>query len=123
MKVRGDLFALLCEERKRKGLPMKLNGGDRTPLLAGRGKKPYTTRGLHKLVATAAKAAGIDEPVSPHLLRHSFATLAVVGGAPAHQLQADLGHARLEKSQRYVRWAKGLEDSAVDALPIRDLPR
>ena len=118
IKVRDDLFALLCEERKRKRLPTKLDGRDRSPLLAGRGKKPYTTRGLHKLVATAAKAAAIDKPVSPHWLRHSFATLAAVGGAPAYQLQADLGHARLETSQRYVHWAKGLAESAVDRLPI-----
>lgn len=123
IKVRDDLFALLRQERERKGLPTKLDGRDRTPLLAGRGKKPYTTRGLHKLVATAAKVAGIDKPVSPHWLRHSFATLAAVGGAPAYQLQADLGHARLETSQRYVHWAKGLADSAVDALPIGLLPR
>ena len=123
IKVRDDLFALLCEERKRKRLPTKLDGRDRSPLLAGRGKKPYTTRGLHKLVSTAAKAAAIDKPVSPHWLRHSFATLAAVGGAPAYQLQADLGHARLETSQRYVHWAKGLADSAVDWLPIRALPK
>ncbi|KPJ72873.1 MAG: hypothetical protein AMS14_06975 [Planctomycetes bacterium DG_20] len=121
VKVRDDLFALLCEERKRKRMPTKLDGRDRTPILAGRGKKPYTTRGLHKLVATAAEAAGIDKPVSPHWLRHSFATLAAVGGAPAYQLQADLGHARLETSQRYVHWAKGLAESAVDALPITTL--
>jgi len=118
VKVRDDLFALLCEERGRRGLLTKLDGRDRTPLLAGRRRKPYTTRGLHKLVAGAAKAASIDKPVSPHWLRHSFATLAAVGGAPAYQLQADLGHARLETSQRYVHWAKGLAESAVDALPI-----
>lgn len=123
VKVRDDLFALLRAERKRKGLPTKLDGRDRTPLLAGRGKKPYTTRGLHKLVTVASKAAGIDKPVSPHWLRHSFATLAAVGGAPAYQLQADLGHARLETSQRYVHWAKGLADSAVDRLPIGTLPK
>lgn len=123
IKVRDDLLAVLCEERRRKRMPTKLDGRDRTPLLAGRGKKPYTTRGLHKLVAGAAEAAGIDKPVSPHWLRHSFATLAAVGGAPAYQLQADLGHARLETSQRYVHWAKGLAESAVDALPIGVLPK
>jgi site-specific recombinase XerD len=110
-------FALLRDERKRKGLPTKLDGRDRTPLLAARAKRPYTTRGPHRLVATAAQLAGIDKPVSPHWLRHSFATLAAVGGAPPYQLQADLGHARLETSQRYVHWAKGLADSAVDRLP------
>jgi site-specific recombinase XerD len=121
IKVRDDLFALLCEERKRKRLPTKLDGRDRSPLLTSRRRMPYTTRGLHKLVAGAAEAAGIDKPVSPHWLRHSFATLAAVGGAPAYQLQADLGHARLETSQRYVHWAKGLAESAVDALPITTL--
>jgi integrase/recombinase XerD len=123
IKVRDDLFGLLCEERKRRELPTKLDGRDRTSLVAGRGRKPYTTRGLHKLVATAAKAAAIDKPVSPHWLRHSFATLAAVGGAPAYQLQADLGHARLETSQRYVHWAKGLADSAVDWLSIGALTK
>jgi integrase len=114
-------FALLRDERKRKGLPTKLDGRDRTSLPAGRAERPYTTRGLHRLVAKAAKLASIDKPVSPHWLRHSFATLAAVGGAPPYQLQADLGHARLETSQRYVHWAKGLADSAVDWLPIRHL--
>ncbi len=118
VKIRDDLFRLLCDERKRKGLPTKLDGRDRTPLLAGRAKRPYTTRGLHRLVVTATKVADIDRPVSPHWLRHSFATLAAIGGAPPYQLQADLGHARLETSQRYVHWAKGLADSAVDWLPI-----
>jgi site-specific recombinase XerD len=121
VKVRDDLFALLCEERKRKRLPTKLDGRDHSPLLISRRRMPYTTRGLHKLVAGAAEAAGIDKPVSPHWLRHSFATLAAHGGAPAYQLQADLGHARLETSQRYVHWAKGLAESAVDALPITTL--
>jgi integrase/recombinase XerD len=121
VKIRDDLFGLLCNERKRRGLPTKLDGRDRMPLLAGWPERPYTTRGLHRLVATAAKLAGIDKPVSPHWLRHSFATLAAAGGAPPYQLQADLGHARLETSQRYVHWARGLADSAVDRLPISRL--
>lgn len=66
-------------------------GRDQSLILAGRGKKSYTTRGVHTLVASAAKAADIDKPVSSHWLRHSFATLAAVGGAPAHQLLAALG--------------------------------
>jgi hypothetical protein len=116
-------FALLRDERKRKGLSTKLDGRDRTPLLAGWAKRPYTTTGLHGLVTTAAKRAGIDKPVSPHWLRHSFATLAAVGGAPPYQPQADLGHARLETSQRYVHWARGLADSAVGWLLIRRFAR
>jgi hypothetical protein len=48
-------------------------------------------------------------------------TLAAVGGASPYQLQTDLGHARLETTQRYAHWAKGLADSAVDRLPISRL--
>jgi len=59
---------LLRDERKRKGLPTKLDGRDWTPLLAGRANRPYTTTGLHRLVGTAAKLAGIGKPVSPHWL-------------------------------------------------------
>ena len=112
-------FGLLRDERK--GLATKLDGRDRTPLLAGRANRASSTRTLHRLVAKAAKLAGIDKPVSPHWLRHSFAALAAFGGAPPYQLQADLGHARLETSQRYVHWARGLADSAVDRLPISRL--
>ena len=112
---------MLRDERKRKGLPTKLDGRDWTPLLADRANRPYTTTGLHRLVGTATKLAGIGKPVSPHWLWHSFAALAAVGGAPPYQLQTDLGHARLETSQPYVHWAKGLAGSAVDRLPIRRL--
>jgi integrase len=93
-------FALLCDERKRKGLPTKLDGRDRTLLLTGRANRPpHETTGLHRLVAKAAKLAGIDKPVSPHWLRHSFATLAVVGGVAVYQLQGNLGDATPETSQ------------------------
>jgi site-specific recombinase XerD len=93
---------LLRDERKRKGLPTKLDGRDRTPLLAGRANRPYTTTGLHRLVATAAKLAGIGKPVSPHWLWHSSAALAAVGGALPYQLQADLGHAWLPGTKERV---------------------
>lgn len=66
-------------------------GRDQSPILAGRGNKLFSTRGVHTLLASAGKAADIDEPVSSHWLRHSFASLAAVGGAPAHQLPAALG--------------------------------
>jgi len=117
VKVRGDLFELLCEQRTRMGLAAVLDGKDKTPLLANRKGEAYHTRSLHKLVAKAAVKADLKKDVSPHWLRHSFATLAALGGAPAFQLQQDLGHSRLETSQRYVHWAVGLRDSAVDKLP------
>ena len=122
VKVRDDLFALLCEQRTRAGLPEGLIAKDRTPLVPNRRGEAYLSRSLHKMVAKAAVKSGIEKDVSPHWLRHSFATLAALGGAPAFQLQQDLGHSRLETSQRYVHWATGLRESAVDKLPIRLKP-
>jgi integrase/recombinase XerD len=115
VKVRDDLFRLLCEERSQLSLPTDLDARDTSALVPNTRGRPYHTRTLHKLVARAAEKAGLQKVVSPHWLRHSFATLAALGGAPAFQLQQDLGHARLETSQRYVHWATGLRDSAVDA--------
>lgn len=119
VKVRDDLFGLLRHERARLDLLADLDGRDLTPLVASRKSRPFHPRSLHKLVAKAATQAGLKKAVSPHWLRHSFATLAALGGAPAYQLQQDLGHSRLETSQRYVHWAKGLRESAVDKLNIR----
>jgi integrase/recombinase XerD len=119
IKIREDLFGLLCDERGRRSLYIELNARDRTPLVPNRKGQNYHTRSLHKLVVKAAKSANLQKDVSPHWLRHSFATLAALGGAPAFQLQQDLGHSRLETSQRYVHWATGLRDSAVDKLPIK----
>jgi len=119
VKIRDDLSRLLWEERKRNGLPVDLDARDTRPLVANRQGNGYHPRTLHKLITRAAKNAGLRKPVSPHWLRHSFATMAALGGAPAFQLQQDLGHARLETSQRYVHWATGLRDSAVDKVGIR----
>jgi len=119
IKVRDDLFGLLCEGRRRTGLPIDMDARDTRPVVPSSRGNAYHTRTLHKLIAGAAKKAGLRKPVSPHWLRHSFATAAALGGAAAFQLQQDLGHARLETSQRYVHWAVGLRESAVDHVGIR----
>ena len=94
-----------------------LDARDRTPLIPDSRGTLYTANGLWRLVRAAVTASGLPKPASPHWLRHSFATLAARGGAPAYTLQASLGHSRLETSARYVHWARGLADQAGDYLP------
>jgi integrase/recombinase XerD len=79
---------------------------DRYVFLTYRGKK-FSRKGVWKIIKSYALKAGIDKPVSPHTLRHSFASHMLANGAPLRVIQELLGHADIATTQIYTHIDEG----------------
>jgi integrase/recombinase XerD len=74
-----------------------------TTILVSRTGRPLSRIGLWRIVKQHAAAAGLRGDVSPHTLRHSFATHLLAGGADLRAVQEMLGHASIATTQVYTR--------------------
>lgn len=76
---------------------------DTASVLVARSGRPLSRIGLWRIVKLHAKRAGLRAEVSPHTLRHSFATHLLAGGADLRAVQELLGHASIATTQVYTR--------------------
>jgi len=91
--------------------------GERALFVNSRGRA-LTRQGLYKIIQGHARSAGLEDRMSPHTLRHSFATHLLAGGCDLRSLQEMLGHADLSTTQIYTHLsAERLKDAYFSAHP------
>ena len=95
--ARDKLLSYMNETR-----PKLLKGRSSPFVFVNRSGRPISRQGFWKLIRRHARAAGLEKKVTPHTLRHSFATHLVEGGADLRSVQSMLGHADISTTQIYT---------------------
>lgn len=98
----GQPAQLALVEYLQQGRPHLLKGRPSDAVFIGNGGRPFSRMGLFKIIRRYAKVAGITKDISPHKLRHAFATHLLSGGADLRSVQEMLGHADISTTEIYT---------------------
>lgn len=102
----GDEAQHWLERYQEEARPELLNGGTSDALFVTRRRHGMTRQAFWYVIRRYARATGIDKPLSPHVLRHSFATHLLNRGADLRVVQMLLGHRDLTTTQIYTQVAR-----------------
>ncbi|MFJ8065190.1 site-specific tyrosine recombinase XerD [Psychrobacillus sp. NPDC096426] len=103
----GGAAIRACERYLEEARPKLLKQAERTDaiFISQRGKR-LTRQGIWKLLNKHVLNAGIQKDITPHILRHSFATHLIENGADLRAVQEMLGHADISTTQIYTHVSK-----------------
>jgi len=98
----GRVAIASVQKYLREARPKLANENSEDVLFLNRRGRPFSRMGLWKILRKYVTQAGITKRVSPHTIRHSFATHLLEGGADLRAVQMMLGHADISTTQIYT---------------------
>jgi len=104
----------LIGSRAKAALREYLGSRKQGPLFLNKRGGRLTPRSVERIIKFYSKKAGLDKPITPHTLRHTFATHLLSGGADLRTVQELLGHTSLSTTQVYTHITKEKLKSVYD---------
>ena len=119
----GEEARQLLQQYVEEARPLLLKERTSRYVFISRRGGPLTRQAFWKLLRRRARRAGITQFISPHMLRHSFATHLLEGGADLRSVQVMLGHANIATTQIYTHIERGRLKQVHDRYFPRVGPR
>jgi len=116
-KGKKDRFALMPSSLLNK-LKIYLNGREKGYLFLNEHSKPFSTRTMQYIVKEVRENAKINKQITPHTLRHTFASILINEGIDIRKIQRLLGHEDISTTQIYTHIL--LNDMKEEVLEITD---
>jgi integrase/recombinase XerD len=114
----GRTAARAVADYLRRGRPHLVGERTQTRLFVNFRGGTLTRQGLYKIIGRHARSAGLADKMSPHTLRHTFATHLLAGGCDLRSVQEMLGHADVSTTQLYTHLSnQHIKDAYFKAHP------